>query len=61
VDHLAVDDVIEIVNYIKPETVLLTHFGMNLIKEKPDLVAERIKDITGMNIVAAYDGMKYEF
>jgi len=61
VDHLAVDDVIAIVNYIKPETVLLTHFGMNLIKEKPYLVAERLKDITGINIVAAYDGMKFEF
>ncbi|MCX5816708.1 MAG: MBL fold metallo-hydrolase, partial [Proteobacteria bacterium] len=61
VDHLATDDVVKIVNHIKPETVILTHFGMNLIKEKPYLVAEKLKDATGINIIAAHDGMKFEF
>lgn len=61
VDHLATDDVVKIVSHIKPETVILTHFGMNLIKEKPYLVAEKLKDATGINIIAAHDGMKFEF
>ena len=60
-DHLATDDVIKIASRIKPETVILTHFGMNLIKEKPYLVAEKLKDATGINIIAAHDGMKFEF
>jgi len=61
VDHLATDDVVKIVSRIKPETVILTHFGMNIIKEKPYLVAEKLKDATGINIIAAHDGMKFEF
>lgn len=60
-DHLAIDDVIKIATRIKPEIVILTHFGMNIIKEKPYLIAERWKDATGINIIAAHDGMKFEF
>jgi hypothetical protein len=39
----------------------MTHFGMNIIKEKPYLLAERLKEETGINIIAAHDGMKLEF
>lgn len=61
VDHLATDDVERIIRQIKPETVILTHFGMNLIQEKPYLAAEKLKDATGVNVVAAHDGMKFAF
>jgi ribonuclease BN (tRNA processing enzyme) len=60
-DHLATDDIIKIVTRIKPEIAILTHFGMNIIKEKPYLAAEKLKDATGINIIAAHDGMKFEF
>lgn len=61
VDHLAVDDFVRIVEEVKPEIAVMTHFGMNIIKEKPYLLAEKLKKETGLNIVAAYDGMKLEF
>jgi ribonuclease BN (tRNA processing enzyme) len=61
VDHLAVDDVIKIAMRVKPEIVIMTHFGMNIIKEKPYLIAEKLKDATGVNVIAAHDGMKLEF
>lgn len=61
VDHLAVDDVAKIVMRLKPEIAIMTHFGMSIIKEKPYLIAEKLKDATGINVVAAHDGMKFEF
>jgi hypothetical protein len=39
----------------------MTHFGMNMIREKPYLLAERLKEETGIEIIAAYDGMKWNF
>jgi hypothetical protein len=34
---------------------------MAMIREKPFLLAERLKEETGVNIIAAYDGMKWGF
>ncbi|MFH0754179.1 MAG: MBL fold metallo-hydrolase [Candidatus Omnitrophota bacterium] len=61
VDHLAVNDFVRIVEHIKPEIAIMTHFGMNLIREKPYRLAEKLKKETGINIIAAHDGMKLEF
>ena len=61
VDHLAVDDFVKIIEYVKPEIAIMTHFGMNMIKEKPYLLAEKLKKETGINVIAAHDGMKLEF
>jgi ribonuclease BN (tRNA processing enzyme) len=61
VDHLATKDVVEIVERIKPEIAIMTHFGMNMIMEKPYLLAGKLKKATGVEVIAAYDGMKLEF
>jgi ribonuclease BN (tRNA processing enzyme) len=61
VDHLAINDVAEIVRRIKPEIAIMTHFGMNMIMEKPYILAEKLKKETGVNVIAAHDGMKLEF
>ncbi|MCX5805590.1 MAG: MBL fold metallo-hydrolase [Proteobacteria bacterium] len=61
VDHLAIDNVAEIIGRIKPEIAIMTHFGMNMIMDKPYLLAEKLKKETGINVIAAYDGMKLEF
>jgi phosphoribosyl 1,2-cyclic phosphodiesterase len=61
IDHLSIEDFVEIVRDIRPEIAIMTHFGMQLIKQKPHLIAERLKRETGVNIIAAYDGMKFEF
>lgn len=60
IHHLAIEDVIKIVASVKPEMAILTHFGMNLLQEKPHLIAKKLEDLTGVNIIAAYDGMKLE-
>ena len=61
VDHLAINDVAKIIGHIKPEIAIMTHFGMNIIMEKPYFLAEKLKKETGVEIIAAYDGMKLEF
>jgi phosphoribosyl 1,2-cyclic phosphodiesterase len=59
--HLSIEDFAHIVTEIKPEIAIMTHFGLSMIREKPYLLAERLKEETGIEIVAAYDGMKWAF
>jgi ribonuclease BN (tRNA processing enzyme) len=61
VDHLALDDFTRIVMKVKPDIAIMTHFGMRMVQEKPYLIAEKLKREIGINIIAAYDGMKFEF
>jgi phosphoribosyl 1,2-cyclic phosphodiesterase len=61
IDHLALDDFVRIVTAVRPEKAIMTHFGTNLINEDPQAIAERLKEETGIDIIAAWDGMKLEF
>jgi phosphoribosyl 1,2-cyclic phosphodiesterase len=61
VAHLSIEDFARIITQIKPEVAIMTHFGMTMIREKPYLLAERLKEETGVEIIAAYDGMKWNF
>ncbi|OPY64758.1 MAG: ribonuclease Z [Syntrophorhabdus sp. PtaU1.Bin050] len=61
VAHLSVEDFARIITEVKPEVAIMTHFGLNMIREKPYLLAEQLKDETGIEVIAAYDGMKWAF
>jgi hypothetical protein len=39
----------------------MTHFGMNLIKERPYEIARDLEQELGIKVVAAYDDMKWVF
>lgn len=56
IDHLSVDDVKTIVRRTKPKLVILTHFGMTMIKAKPWEVAQDLQKELGTRVVAASDG-----
>ncbi len=60
VDHLSVPDVITLIKEIKPKTAILTHFGMHVWQARPWLVAEEISKETGVRVIAARDGMKFD-
>jgi ribonuclease BN (tRNA processing enzyme) len=60
VDHLSIIDVEKIVTGIKPRVALLTHFGMQLWKAHPWEVAEQLTQKTGIKVIAARDGMKFD-
>lgn len=57
--HLCTQDVMEIVGAIKPRKTILTHFGMRLLEAGPEGAAERIRDKTGCDVVAAHDGFVF--
>jgi len=61
IDHLSLADFAEIIARVKPEIAVMTHFGKTIIKERPYLLARALKEETGIEVIAAYDGMKLEF
>ncbi|MFC1918418.1 MBL fold metallo-hydrolase [Chloroflexota bacterium] len=59
-DHLSVPDVERIITDLKPKVALLTHFGMSMWRAKPWQVAEQLSRQTGVRVLAARDGMKFD-
>ena len=57
IDHLSVEDVKQLVTWIRPRLAILTHFGMNIVKAKPWKIARSIEEETGIKVIAARDGM----
>jgi phosphoribosyl 1,2-cyclic phosphodiesterase len=55
--HMTTEDAVKIVEEAKPEMVVLTHFGMQMIFKGPDKEAKQIEEKTGIKTVAAKDGM----
>jgi ribonuclease BN (tRNA processing enzyme) len=61
VDHLSVPDAERIIATLKPKVAILTHFGMSIWRAKPWEIAEKLTQKTGVKVIAARDGMKFEF
>jgi ribonuclease BN (tRNA processing enzyme) len=59
-DHLSVPDAEHIIKELKPKMAILTHFGMTVWRAKPWQVAERLSQETGVPVIAARDGMKFD-
>ena len=59
-DHLSVPDARLIINELKPKVAILTHFGMTMWRAKPWVVAEKLSQETGVRVLAARDGMKFD-
>jgi len=59
-DHLAVPDAERIIRDIKPKAAILTHFGMGIWRAKPQKIAGSLTEKTGVRVIAARDGMKFD-
>ena len=59
-EHLSIDDVKDTIVKAKPKTAILTHFGMTVLRAKPWELAESMTHETGIQVIAAKDGMKFE-
>jgi ribonuclease BN (tRNA processing enzyme) len=57
--HLCVDDVRKILKETvpTPSLVILTHFGLSMLKNNPKLITKQLSEETGIKVVAASDGM----
>ena len=60
VDHLSVPDALRIITELKPKVTILTHFGMTMWRAKPWQIAEKLSEKTGVKVMAARDGMKFD-
>ncbi|MBS7653259.1 MAG: MBL fold metallo-hydrolase [Candidatus Bathyarchaeia archaeon] len=58
--HLSVDDALKIIGEAGPSCVVLTHFGMSMLKAGPDAEAAYLEGETGIPSIAAKDGMKID-
>jgi L-ascorbate metabolism protein UlaG (beta-lactamase superfamily) len=59
-DHLSVPDAKHIITELKPKVAILTHFGMSMWRAKPWEIAQRLSEETGVRVLAARDGMKFD-
>ena len=59
-DHLTVSDANRIITEAKPKIAILTHFGMSMWQAKPWEIAQRLSQETGVEVIAARDGMRFD-
>ena len=59
-EHISVPDAERIIRGIKPRVAILTHFGMSVWRAKPWLIAEYLTEKTGVKVIAARDGMRFD-
>jgi len=55
--HLGADDAERLIAAVRPRLAVLTHFGMQLVREGPERVALAIAERTGVPTLAARDGL----
>ena len=58
--HLSTEDAGYMIEKIKPEMAVITHFGMRVIQENPETQAKWIEQRSGVKTVAARDYMTLE-
>lgn len=58
--HLSTEDAGYLIEKVKPELAVITHFGMRVIQENPDTQAKWIEERSGVKTVAARDFMTLE-
>lgn len=58
--HLSIPDAKRLIEAIRPRTAILTHFGMTVWRAKPWEVAEQLSQETGVKVIAARDGMRFQ-
>lgn len=56
-NNLTCDDVIKILKGAVPQLAIITHFGKSMLNSDPMLEARRIQKETGVQVIAATDGM----
>ncbi len=59
IDHLSIPDVERLIQEIKPRIAILSHFGLHVWEAKPWQIADELSVRTGVRVIAARDGMKF--
>ncbi len=59
-NNLSVEDAEEIIREVKPNVAILTHFGIEMLKADPLYQAREVQKKTGVQTIAARDGMEID-
>lgn len=59
--HLSAEDVERIIKEVKPKKAVITHYSLVMLRENPKRVAKLLSERTGIEVIAAEDGLKVEF
>lgn len=59
IGHLSIPDVKTILDKIKPDKAIITHFSTGVWKANPIEMARKLTDETGVKVIAARDGMRF--
>jgi ribonuclease BN (tRNA processing enzyme) len=60
VDHLSIPEAKQIIDEVKPKAAILTHFGMSVWRARPWELTQKLSEATGIKVIAARDGMKFD-
>lgn len=60
IDHLSIPDVETIIRDIKPKAAIISHFGLHVWQQRPWEIARELSEKTGVKVIAARDGMKFD-
>lgn len=60
IGHMTPKEAAKIIDTVKPELAVATHFGMKMIFSGPAYEVKTIQDTTGVSTVAAFDGMRLQ-
>ena len=60
IKHMNTEHAKELIGKVKPKLAILTHFGMKMLKANPNIEAKWIQSQTGVETIAAKDGMVLE-
>lgn len=58
--HLCLDDAKQIIERAQPNRVILTHFGTTMLENDPERIAADMTKASGIETIAATDGMEIE-
>lgn len=58
--HLSFEDLRGLIDLLRPGKVVMTHFGMRMLRDRPPVLAEELSKETGIEIVAASDGLRFD-
>ncbi|OGN95591.1 MAG: MBL fold hydrolase [Chloroflexi bacterium RBG_13_51_36] len=59
-DHLSLPEAGTIIEKLRPKTAILTHFGMTMWRARTWELAKKLTEETGVTVIAARDGLKFD-
>lgn len=60
IQHLSLSEALHLIREIRPKKAIITHFGMSMLKAKPHILEQQLKESEKLDITFARDGYSLE-